>query len=96
MKISVEIKGQKFCSIDKPKMKHLRMGGRILQLQNMAVDERKKMYRYLGEIYEYIRDTFPKIEDEDIDCMATEDFLQLVSDIAAWANGVQADEQKKN
>ena len=95
MKIETEINGKKYYSIEKPKMKHLRIGGRLINIEGKIEDEPNRMYEYIEEIYGYIKDTFPKITDEDIDSLSTDKFMQLVKDIAVWANGGSKNNQKK-
>ena len=96
MRLTAKIGGVEHKSIEKPKMKHLRIGGKLGNMQKKMEDEPDVMYEYIDEIYTYIKDTFPKVQDEDIDNMPAEKFMELVADIAQWANGGHAGEQKKN
>jgi len=96
MRIAINIDGQEHKSIEKPKMKHLRVGGRLMAMQEKASEEPGMMQGYLEEVYGYIKDTFPSINDADIDCMSTEKFTELIGEIAAWANGGQGNHQKKS
>jgi hypothetical protein len=95
MKISFEIDGRTFSSIAKPKMKHLRIGGKLMNYEEKIDREPAAMYEYIEEIYGYIKDTFPMIEDKDIDALPTDKFMKLVADIAQWANGGNENNQKK-
>jgi len=95
MRITVNIEGREHKSIERPKMKHLRVGGKLMTMQEKAAEEPGMMQDYLEEVYGYIKDTFPTIGDGDIDSMPTEKFTELIGDIAAWANGGQ-DGQKKS
>ncbi|MEX1376496.1 MAG: hypothetical protein AB1Z23_03370 [Eubacteriales bacterium] len=96
MKLTAKIGAVEHKSIEKPKMKHLRIGGKLGSMQKKMEDDPDVMYEYIDEIYTYIKDTFPKVRDEDIDNMPTEKFMELVGDIAQWANGGHTGEQKKN
>ncbi len=95
MKINTQVAGKKYYSIDKPKMKHVRIGGRLANIEDSIDDEPSMMYEYIEEIYGYIKDTFPKISDEEIDSLNTDKFMQLVKDIALWANGGNKNAKKK-
>jgi len=95
MKIVAQINGKKYSSIAKPKMKHLRIGGRLMNIEEKIEDEPSRMYEYIEEIYGYIKDTFPRLTDEDIDALPTDKFMQIAKDIATWASGGSESNQKK-
>ena len=95
MKLTAQINGREHKSVEKPKMKHLRLGGKLMAMQEKA-DDGSGMYEYIDEIYVYIKETFPDVSDEDIDSMSTDKFMALVADISCWANGSQEGGQKKN
>lgn len=95
MKIETTINNIVYKSIDKPKMKHIRIGGKLMMIQEQLEHEPAKMYDYIEEIYGYIKDTFPKLGDGDIDNISTDGFMELVGKISTWANGGYAGGQKK-
>jgi len=96
MKLTAVVNGREHKSVEKPKMKHLRLGGKLMALQQKMDDGGDGMHEYIDEIYLYIKETFPKVCDEDIDSMATDEFMKLVGEISIWANGGHQSGQKKN
>ena len=94
MKMTAVINGREHKSLDKPKMKHLRIGAKLMAMQENA--EGGAAHEYIDEIYGYIKLTFPDVGDEDIDGMETEQFMKLAGDISRWANANPGQAQKKN
>ena len=96
MKITIQVDGEEYYSAGRPTMKHIRIGGKLLKMQEDIADKPQKMQEYLDEVYGYIKDTFPKMQDEVIDSMPTDKFTELIGDITKWANGGQASTDKQN
>lgn len=76
-----KINGKKFFSIKKPKMYHVRMGGKMMALSEQ---EDFNLFKYIETMCEYIKETFPDMTDEDINNIEQDKFMPLIKKISEW------------
>jgi len=95
MIIKLKLKGKEFLSMDEPAMKHLRIGAKLAQLEELSKTDTKVKLELFEELSGYVKFTFIGLTDEYLDYLPTKEFLPLIKRIVRWANGMSEEAEKK-